>query len=148
MPSYLPTLNWPIYSGWTQFTPTIPKLYWNVYSQEQRIKELCMNYHKTQCYLDNVAETTNEWSAEFSDKLNEELTRMWALVHEGYKEAISDWMLNDLPGIIAAEMKMVFFGLTDDGYFCAWIPNSWQGIIFDTISDYLNDNYGCLTLSY
>ena len=148
MPAYLPTLNWPIYSGWTQFTPTIPKLYWDVYSQEQRIKDLCMNYYKSEQYLDMVAGMTNEWNTEFADKLNEELAKMWSLVNSGYKDAIDDWFENDLPELISAAMKMVFFGLTQDGYFCAWIPQSWQGIIFDTIQDYANENYGCLVLSY
>lgn len=148
MPSYLPTLNWPIYSGWTQFTPTIPKLYWDVYSQEQRIKELCENYWKSEQYLDFIAEITNQWGEDVANELNSEIEKMWKAVNDGYKDAISEWMIEDLPDIISSAMKMVFFGLTEDGYFCAWIPNSWQGIIFDTVADYLNENYGCLVLSY
>ena len=148
MASYLPGLNFPIYSGWTQYTPVIPKLYWDVYSAEQRMKQLCLNFDKVEHYLDYIANMMNEWNLEFSEELQNELTKMWESVHSGYKDAISDWMVKDLPQIISAEMKMVFFGLTPDGYFCAWIPNSWQGIIFDTIADYLDENYGCLVLSY
>ncbi len=148
MPTYLPTLNWPIYSGWTNFTPTIPKLYWDVYSQEQRTKELCKNYWKSEQYLDFIAKVTNEWGEEVANELNSEIEKMWQAVNSGYKDAISKWLVEDLPDLISAAMKMVFFGLTDDGYFCAWIPNSWQGIIFDTVADYLNENYGCLVLSY
>lgn len=147
MPAYLPTLNWPIYSGWTQFTPTIPKLYWDVYSQEQRIKQLCMDFHKTQCYLDNVAETTNEWSEEFSDALNAELEKMWLMVNSGYQAALQEWFESDLPEIIDNAVKMVFFGLNDDGYFIAYIPESWEEIQFDTGYDYSDQNtYGRLIL--
>lgn len=148
MATYLPGLNFPIYSGWTQYTPVIPKLYWDVYSAEQRMKQLCMSFDKVEHYLDYIANMMNEWNLEFSEELENELAKMWEEVHNGYKDAISDWMVNDLPEIISAAMKMVFFGLTQDGYFCAWIPNSWQGIIFDTVADYLNENYGCLVLSY
>lgn len=148
MGTYLPGLNFPIYSGWTQYTPVIPKLYWDVYSAEQRMKQLCMSFDKVEHYLDYIANMMNEWNLEFSEELEAELAKMWEEVHNGYKDAISDWMVNDLPEIISAAMKMVFFGLTQDGYFCAWIPNSWQGIIFDTVADYLNENYGCLVLSY
>ena len=148
MASYLPGLNFPIYSGWTQYTPVIPKLYWDVYSAEQRMKQLCMSFDKVEHYLDYIANMMNDWNLEFSEELQNELAHMWEEVHSGYKDAISDWMIHDLPEIISAEMKMVFFGLTKDGYFCAWIPNSWQGIIFDTVADYLNKNYGCLVLGY
>lgn len=47
---------------------------------------------------------------------------------------------------------MVFFGLTDDGYFVAYIPDSWDDITFETtgwdvtISDM--PEYGHLCLAY
>lgn len=45
-------------------------------------------------------------------------------------------------------VKFVFFGLTDNGYFCAYIPDSWDGITFDTISDCSSENYGKLVIKY
>lgn len=148
MGTYLPGLNFPIYSGWTQYTPVIPKLYWDVYSAEQRIKMLCMNFDKVEHYLDYVATLMNDWNIEFSEEMQEQIASMWEFINDGYKKAISEWFKEDLPDIISAAIKMVFFGLTDDGYFCAYIPSSWNGIVFDTISDYLSDNYGCLVLKY
>ena len=43
---------------------------------------------------------------------------------------------------------MVFFGLTLDGYFVAYIPESWTQIIFDTGAVYGTPEYGRLILSY
>lgn len=147
MPAYLPTLNWPIYSGWTAFTPTIPKMYWDVYSQEQRIKELCCNYAKCEQYLDYVAKLTNDWVGEYTDEVQAKLDTFEALVKSGYVEAIDRWIEEDLPGIIDTAVKMVFFGLTDDGYFTAYIPDSWHEIIFDTGFNYTDQNtYGRLML--
>ena len=46
----------------------------------------------------------------------------------------------------------VYFGLTDDGYFCAYIPRSWQNVKFNTtgldIETPLQPEYGHLVLSY
>lgn len=49
---------------------------------------------------------------------------------------------------ISEAIKMVFFGLSDDGYFVAYIPNSWSCITFGTILDCESPDYGKLTLSY
>lgn len=49
---------------------------------------------------------------------------------------------------ISKAIKMVFFGLSDDGYFVAYIPNSWDCITFGTILDCESPDYGKLTLSY
>lgn len=47
---------------------------------------------------------------------------------------------------------MVFFGLTDDGYFVAYIPESWDSITFETTGYDTNidlmPEYGHLVLRY
>ena len=65
-----------------------------------------------------------------------------------YREQIHEWVQANMEPIISDAIKMVWFGLTDDGYFCARIPKSWAGLIFDTNVDYGSDNYGCLVLKY
>lgn len=55
IPAYLMPL-----SGWTGYTPVIPKLYWDVYSQEERIKRLCMGVDRMEKYCDYVASTVND----------------------------------------------------------------------------------------
>ena len=148
MPSYLPTLNWPIYSGWTQFTPTIPKLYWNVYSQEQRIKDLCMNYDKCEQYLDFVAKLTNDWNAIYTEEVQQKLDEFEALLDFGSETTITKWIEKNLEFIYTQTIKQIYFGLTNDGYFCAYIPESWDDISFDTIMNYSDENYGSLVIIY
>jgi hypothetical protein len=65
-----------------------------------------------------------------------------------YREQVQKWIDEHLRFIFNHITSTVFFGLTDDGYFCAYIPRSWASIIFDTIVDYNDDNYGCLLLNY
>lgn len=61
---------------------------------------------------------------------------------------IYQWANNNLPQIIAGIVKYVVFGLSRDGYFVAYIPESWDFIQFDTIMDGKSDLYGHLVLRW
>lgn len=65
--------------------------------------------------------------------------------------AFTDWMRRNALDLVGELVKMVFFGITQDGYFVAFIPDSWDDITFGTTG--LDDfpagvEYGHLTLSY
>lgn len=65
-------------------------------------------------------------------------------------DALKNWLSENALDLIGELVKMVFFGITDDGYFVAYIPESWEDIIFGTTG--LDDfpagvEYGHLTLS-
>lgn len=66
--------------------------------------------------------------------------------------SLQDWLLKNAFDIIGEMVKMVFFGLTDSGYFVAYIPDGWDEIIFNTtgldIQLDLEPEYGHLVLSY
>lgn len=71
----------------------------------------------------------------------------------GYEAIIERWLGDNLPqyvyDYIADAIRTVFFGLTDDGYFVAYVPNQWaRYIAFDTGADYDRDDYGHLRLEY
>lgn len=71
---------------------------------------------------------------------------------EEMKKAITDFIKNNFYDIVGEMIKMVFFGLTDSGYFVAYIPESWEDIKFSTTeyddSTPLQPEYGHLILSY
>lgn len=148
MPSYLPTLNWPIYSGWTAYTPTIPKLYWDVYSQEQRIKMLCENYGKAEDYLDYIAKLTNDWCGEYTAEVQAALDELEKLLENGIEEGVDKWIAENMDLILGKVIRQVYFGLNLDGYFVAYVPESWSDIVFDTGMDYTLDTYGRLILRW
>lgn len=66
-------------------------------------------------------------------------------------DAFSNWMRKNAFDLVGELVKNVFFGLTSEGYFVAYIPESWSDIIFETsgfdviISDV---DYGHLILNY
>lgn len=59
----------PYFAGFTAYTPEIPKLYWDVKSQEQRIKAICMELHKAVCYINAVTDQVNGISTEIEQTL-------------------------------------------------------------------------------
>lgn len=67
---------------------------------------------------------------------------------ESFKNSLINWIDKYGIDIIAQKIKTVHFGLTNDGYFCAFIPKSWSDIHFDTVTDSDDPLYGHLMLIY
>ena len=65
-----------------------------------------------------------------------------------YLTALQEWIDRNLQEMVARVVTYVFFGLTDDGRFIAYIPRSWEFIQFNTILDGDNPMYGHLTLQW
>ena len=65
---------------------------------------------------------------------------------------MKEWIVNNFYDIVGEMAKMVFFGLTDSGYFVAFIPESWDDIDFKTtgwdIMLAIQPEYGHLVLEY
>lgn len=146
----LPAFNrWlPYFNAFTAFTPEIPKLYWDVKSQEQRYFVLCEQLHKVICFLDCISDKINldhneiEW-------LKEQFKQFMESGFDDYfYEKMLEWLNTHQQEIWDALGKMVFFGLTLDGYFCAYVPESWSDIVFDTGAIYNTQEYGRLILRY
>lgn len=70
---------------------------------------------------------------------------------DSFKAAFDKYVADNALDIIGQAVTSVFFGLTQDGYFVAFIPDSWDEISFGTTGlDDFPDGipYGHLTLSY
>ena len=146
--SFTPTAPIAPFFGWTQFTPALPEFYWDVYSAEERIKKICCELHKLCEYANMLGENINI-DHQLIDELQDAFTKfMESGFDDYYKAQIEAWINDHFINVMKAILNHgVFFGLTQDGYFCA--NYVWQlMIVFDTIMDYQNDNYGKLVLSY
>ena len=65
--------------------------------------------------------------------------------------AFEKWMRENALDLVGELVKMVFFGITDNGYFVAYIPDSWADILFNTtgLDIFPADiDFGHLTLSF
>ena len=134
------------YSEFTAATPALPAFYWNVYSSEQRIKAICLEIDKIINYADmlniDINATHNDvvkLQAEFDKFKNGEML-------DFYEKQIDAWIQDNMERLISASIKFVYFGLTEDGYFCAYIPKSWSELAFDTGAVYGRSDYGRLIL--
>ena len=70
---------------------------------------------------------------------------------QSIRDAFSSWMRQNALSLVGELVKMVYFGLTDDGYFVAYIPDGWSDILFNTTGLDINVygvDYGHLTLSF
>lgn len=142
-----PTLTPPFY-GWTQFTPALPDFYWDVYSAEERIKKMCFELHKLCEYVNMLGDNIN-----IDHKIIQELEDAFEKFMESgfddyYRAQIEQWIEDHLAELMHLLLNQgIFFGLTDDGYFCANVLMQLT-IYFNTILDYDSDDYGKLTLTY
>lgn len=92
-------------------------------------------------YADRVAELEEAVNAIKAGNLTPEM-----------QAKIIEIVQRDIVDLVGEMVKFVFFGLTDNGFFVAYIPEPWDSIIFNT-SNYdifLTDvpEFGRLILSY
>lgn len=146
MIGFTPTTIVAPYWGWNAFTPALPDFYWNVYSAEERIKKICCELHKLCEYSNMLADNIN-LDHELIDELQQAFTKfMESGFDDYYKSQVFAWIDSHLTDIISNIVGHVYFGLTSDGRFCAYIPTSWRDIIFDTGAVYGRSDYGRLIL--
>lgn len=140
----------PPFAGFTEFTASIPKLYFNVKSQEQRIHAMCELINKLICYSDMLGDKVSD-DHDAIEELIEEFNKFKdSGFLDYYEKQLEAWINAHMADIISMYVKQVFFGLTLDGHFVAYIPegSAWEDVIFDTGAVYDLDTYGRLILYY
>ena len=134
------------YGSYTAYTPALPQFYWDVYSAEQRVKHICYEIDKIIAYANMLGVNINA-THEDIEKLQELFQKFQDQgLAELYEKLLQQWVDDNMERIISRAVKFVYFGLTNDGYFCAYIPDSWDEITFDTGAVYGRSDYGRLIL--
>lgn len=112
----------PHYVDFTDFTPVIPEIYWNVYSSEQRIRALCCEWVKLVAYVDGMAETVNNQYAIIKDMqerlpelVNEEvLAEIQRLVNSGEFKRLVEQAIADFEAEIRGDITTLNTGLSNE----------------------------------
>ena len=103
-----------------------------------------------------LVEQLNEWKVQHEAEYEELKAFQDAIIRGDFplsiQTAFIEWMVKNSAGIIGSLIKSVYFGLTDSGYFVAYIPDSWEDITFFTTEYDIEipyfDEYGHLVLAY
>ena len=74
------------FPAWTWNTPVIPQFYWNVYSSEQRIRQICVEIGRIQAYLEYFAANSNAAHWYLDNRFTQVETRLTARVDKLEKE--------------------------------------------------------------
>lgn len=125
-----------------------------------------LSYYETLCKtlekLNDMIENMKSYEGYLND-FDEKYTEMLKLYNEVKKEiekikkggyvnvyvkALGEWIDRNLQQIIAKTVTYVTFGLTNDGRFCAMIPETWNFITFDTCIQPSSPLYGHLLLRW
>lgn len=111
-----------------------------------------LSYYEVLCkcvdYINGLIDSDKEIVDEI-DKLKSDMTT----VQEWIDTFNYEPLLNTVKTMVQKYLTAgVYFGITEDGYFCAYIPESWKNIQFNTtgldIDVPLQPEYGHLVLSY
>lgn len=105
--------------------------------------------------LDEAVEIIKQWIIDTQPTINDLKNILDTIeagnLPEGMKIGIKKWMEANALNLVGELVKMVFFGLTDDGHFIAYIPDSWSDITFNTTGldiSIPDIDYGHLVLTY
>ena len=89
--------------------------------------------------INELTTRVNECYAEVEKLINGEYI-------ETYVQALATWIDNNLQVMVSKIVKYVWFQVNEDGYFVAYIPDTWDFIDFDTEMNPDNEDYGKLAL--
>lgn len=155
---------------------SLPEYYWNVKSQEERIYLICKEIQTIYDRLteeDNqieqirqdmaalnqrfndlrkeLADNLENFEKEIGAKFDDLQAQFDKFVKSGfddyYKKQVEIWINENMQNIWNNIVARVFFGL-EDGYFVAYIPDSWSDLKFSTGEEYGTPEYGRLILEY
>ena len=142
----------PIFEAWLGFSGSIPDIYWNTYSEEQRYKFLCKRIQMLVEYVNELGYAINTSMEEIEALAKEILdfkTDFYDNFDEYFKEHICEWLNEQLTCLIGQAVKFVQFGFTSDGRLAIHIPTNWKFLEFYTPMDYDDQaTYGKLCIKY
>lgn len=131
--------------GYTPGDPAMYDLRWMV-SQIQSLTRLVQDIAREQdatggnvVALNTAMSDLNKAQEQINERLN---------AGDFENESFLDWADKNLPAMVNEMVHFVWFGLTPDGHFCAYVPQNWRWLIFNTGADITKPDYGHLIITY
>ena len=118
----------PYYNDDSDYTTNAPSYYDDLARTQELIKTLAnriWEYDQTLYEKLKLVEDTLKEYANILDGKIEDFDRI-------ILEKTEKWLAENMEDILTEAVELVWFGLTDDGYFMAVIPDGWKDVTFDT----------------
>ena len=121
----------PRYNDDSDYTTNAPSYYDDLARKQKLIKELSLKIWEYDKILASKLKEVEDTLKQYSDILDGKI--------EDFDEIILDktekWLSENMEEIMSDAVKMAWFGLSDDGYFIAVIPDSWVDDVRFSTSD-------------
>lgn len=121
----------PRYQSDLDFTTNAPSYYEDLARKQKLIKELSLKIWDYDQILHDKLKEVEETLQKYSDLLDGKINDFDRIILSKTK----NWLDENMEGILTQAVQLVWFGLTDDGYFMAVIPENWKDVQFDTTNE-------------
>ena len=96
------------------------------------VEEIGLRQEQVEKDFAELQETVNDNIGHMMDELDKVKNGDYISL---YLDSIQGYLDQNMKKIVADTVKYVSFGITDDGRFCAYIPDVWDFLGFDTVPD-------------
>ena len=118
----------PRYNDDSDYTTNAPSYYDDLSRKNKLIKELAERIWEYDRILAAKLKEVEDTLKKYADILDGKIEDFDRIILSKTEK----WLDDNMEGILTKAVQLVWFGLTDDGYFMAVIPESWKEIDFDT----------------
>ena len=121
----------PTYNDDSDYTTNAPSYYEDLARKQELMERLAIRIWEYDTTLYEKLKMVQETLQKYADILDGKIDDFDNII---LNETIR-WLNENMEDILTQAVKIAWFGLTDDGYFMAVIPENWKDVIFDTTNE-------------
>ena len=123
--------RYPRYPDDADYQTNAPSYYEDLARKHRLIKELSNKIWEYDKILYEKLKEVEDTLQEYSDILDGKINDFDQIILTKTEK----WLDENMEDILTQAVQLVWFGLTDDGYFMAVIPPNWSDVQFDTTNE-------------
>jgi len=121
----------PRYNDESDYTTNAPSYYDDLARKQGLIKELAHKIWEYDQILAKKLKEVEDTLTKYADILDGKIEDFDRIILEKTEK----WLDENMEDILTQAVQLVWFGLNDDGYFMAVIPENWYDVQFDTTNE-------------
>ena len=121
----------PYYKDDSDYTTNAPSYYDDLSRKQELLERLSHRIWEYDVILYKKLKEVEETLKKYADILDGKIEDFDRIILEKTEQ----WLDENMEDILTQAVQLVWFGLTDDGYFMAVIPENWSDVQFDTTNE-------------